>query len=158
MIRAVPFLIVVLLWPWANGAGTAGGSAAAAEALERGQVVIVTAAGARYRFKVEIARTGRQRAEGLQGRKNLAPDAGMLFDFGESQRVAMWMKDTFLALDMIFIDDGGRIVDIARHTVPQSLEIVESALPVKGVLEVRAGTTARLGIRAGDRVLHPIFE
>lgn len=154
MVRVVPFLVVALLWAWVVGAG----GAAAAEALERDEVVIVTAGGARHQFQVEIARTPRQRAMGLQGRKMLAPDAGMLFDFGESQRVAMWMKDTFLSLDMIFIDGAGRIVEIARNTMPHSLKVIGPALPVKGVLEVRAGITARLGIRAGDRVEHPIFE
>jgi uncharacterized protein len=68
------------------------------------------------------------------------------------------MKNTPLSLDMIFIAGDGLIVNIARDTTPQSLKVIESAAPVKGVLEVRAGTTARLGIRTGDRVEHEIFQ
>ncbi|MBI2587008.1 MAG: DUF192 domain-containing protein [Rhodospirillales bacterium] len=122
------------------------------------EATIVTASGNRYPFRVELARTPDERAQGLQGRKALAADAGMLFDFEASQPVAMWMKDTYVSLDMIFIAANGRIVNIARDTTPQSLAVLESAAPVKGVLEVKAGTTARLGIRPGDRVFHKIFE
>lgn len=122
------------------------------------EATIVTASGNRYPFRVELARTPDERAQGLQGRKALAADAGMLFEFETPQPVAMWMKDTYVSLDMIFIAADGRIVNIARDTTPQSLAVLESAAPVMGVLEVRAGTTARLGIRPGDRVVHKIFE
>lgn len=122
------------------------------------EATIVTVAGNRYPFRVELARTPDERAQGLQGRQTLAADAGMLFDFATPQPVAMWMKDTYVSLDMIFIAADGRIVNIARDTTPQSLAVLESAAPVRGVLEVRAGTTARLGIRPGDRVVHKIFE
>jgi len=119
---------------------------------------IVTAAGNHYPFQVELARTRDERAQGLQGRKALDTNAGMLFDFEAPQPVAMWMKDTYVALDMIFIGADGRIVNIARNTTPKSLKVIESAGPVRGVLEVAAGTTARLGIRPGDWVVHKIFE
>ena len=122
------------------------------------EATIVTASGNRYPFQVELARTPDERAQGLQGRKVLAADAGMLFEFTPPQPVAMWMKDTHVSLDMIFITADGRIVNIARDTTPRSLAVLESAAPVRGVLEVRAGTTARLGIRPGDRVFHKIFE
>lgn len=122
------------------------------------EATIVTAAGNRYAFRVEVARTPEARTRGLQGRRTLAADAGMLFAFAAPQPVAMWMKDTPLALDMIFITADGRIVNIARDTTPLSLKVIESKGAVKGVLEVRAGTTARLGIRPGDRVVHEIFR
>ncbi len=76
----------------------------------------------------------------------------MLFDFQRAVPVAMWMKNTFIPLDMLFIAADGRIVNIARRTVPQSLETIPSAAPVRWVLELNAGAAARLGIRAGDRV------
>ena len=90
-------------------------------------------------------------------RENLAADAGMLFDFGSSEKVAMWMKNTLIPLDMLFIKPGGIIANIASGTTPLSLAPVPSNGPVRGVLELKAGTAARLGIRPGDRVLHPIF-
>ena len=81
----------------------------------------------------------------------------MLFDFGRVRTASMWMKDTPLSLDMLFIAADGRIVNIVADTVPRSLAVIRSSEPVLGVLEVRAGTARRLGIRPGDRVEHPIF-
>ena len=126
--------------------------------FEWSELTIVTAQGNRHRFRVEIVTTPGDRAQGLQGRKRLEPDAGMLFVYAAPEGVVMWMKNTFIPLDMIFIGADGRIVNIARDTEPQSLAFIESAGPVKGVLEVRAGTAARLGIRKGDRVLQRNFE
>lgn len=130
----------------------------AQETFTKGRLTVVSANGGSYPFDIEIAETSRQRAQGLQGRKNLAPGTGMLFDFKNPQLIAMWMKNTFVSLDMIFIAADGTIIKIARQTTPQSLSIIESGGPVLGVLEIRAGTAARLGIRKGDRVNHPIFE
>ena len=130
----------------------------AAEPFERDVADILAADGKRHRFRVEIVSTPQDRAQGLQGRNQLDPDSGMLFDFGVALPVYMWMKNTFVALDMIFIAPDGRIVNIARATTPESLAIVESAEPVRAVLEVPAGTAARLGIRPGDRVEHRIFR
>ena len=90
-------------------------------------------------------------------RQSLAPDAGMLFDFNAPSPVSMWMKNTFVPLDMLFVDAGGHIVNIGERTVPGSLEPVTAAAPVRAVLELNGGTAARLGIRPGDRVLFPIF-
>jgi uncharacterized membrane protein (UPF0127 family) len=69
----------------------------------------------------------------------------------------MWMKDTLIPLDMLFIDERGAIVSTAENTVPLSLTTISSGKPVLAVLEVNAGTVARLGVHPGDRVLHPIF-
>ena len=133
--------------------------AAAAEPLrfETSPLSVVTATG-RHDFTVELALTLQQRARGLMFRQRLAVDAGMLFDFGSPERVAMWMKNTLIPLDMIFIKSDGIIANIASGTTPLSLAPVPSNGPVRGVLEVRAGTAARLGIRPGDRVRHPIFK
>lgn len=122
------------------------------------RLAVVTASGARHSFRVEIARTPDQQAQGLQGRKSLAADAGMLFDFGTPRPAAFWMKNTLVSLDMIFIGGGGEIVKIVRDTTPLSLAVIPSDEPVRAVLEVRAGTAARLGIKPGDTVEHRIFQ
>lgn len=122
-----------------------------------GDLAIVTADGARHDFRIELAVTPDQRAQGLMHRKALAPDAGMLFVYARPGEVAMWMKNTLISLDMMFISAEGEIVRIAERTVPLSLATIESGSPAKGVLEVPAGTAARLGIRPGDQILHPAF-
>ncbi len=108
-------------------------------------------------FRVEIADTPRLREIGLMNRRELAEDAGMLFDFAKSDRVSMWMKDTLIPLDMLFIRADGRIANIAERTVPGSLTPIDSQGPVLGVLELNGGTSARLGIKPGDKLLHPLF-
>lgn len=122
-----------------------------------GELTIATAAGGRHRFTIEIAATPAERAQGLMFREEMAPDHGMLFDFHTEQDVSFWMRNTPLSLDMIFIDGRGGIVRIARDTTPFSEAAIPSRRPVRAVLEVLAGTAARLGIAEGDRVLHPIF-
>ncbi len=128
------------------------------QTFERGQVAIETAQGARHRFEVELAISGEQHAQGLMYRRSLPDDAGMLFIYDRERPLSMWMKNTLIPLDMLFIAGDGRIVHIVERTVPQSLETIFSALPAAGVLEVNGGTAARLGIRAGDRVRHRVFD
>jgi uncharacterized membrane protein (UPF0127 family) len=128
------------------------------QTFERDRVVIETFEGTRHRFEVELALNGDQRAQGLMYRRRLADDAGMLFLYGREWPVSMWMKNTFIPLDMLFIAGDGRIVSIAERTVPQSLETISSGQPVAGVLEVNGGTVARLGIQPGDRVLYRAFD
>ena len=108
-------------------------------------------------FTVELAETPRQRARGLMFRRELGPGRGMLFLYPRAERVSMWMKNTFVPLDMLFIGGDGRIVRIAENTPPQSTDLISSGIPVKAVLELAAGTAARLDIREGDRVLYPAF-
>ncbi len=138
---------------------------AAAPAGESGLVTfgasslaIETARGERHRFRVEFAATPQQRAQGLMYRPTLAPDAGMLFDYGREAPVAMWMKNTLIPLDILFIAANGVIVNIAERAVPGSLASIVSARPVRAVLEINGGTAERLGIGPGDRVVHAIFR
>ncbi|MBT3768067.1 MAG: DUF192 domain-containing protein [Rhodospirillaceae bacterium] len=124
--------------------------------FETSRVSIVTAGGT-YNVSVEMATTPEQRSLGLMGRKDMPLAAGMLFDFERTEPITMWMKNTFISLDMLFLDRAGIIVHIARNTQPQSLRHISPGRPVRGVLEVNAGTAARLRIKVGDRVLHGMF-
>lgn len=108
-------------------------------------------------FSVETATTREQQQRGLMFRTELAADAGMLFVMPRTQSTAMWMKNTFIPLDMIFIADDGSIVNIAEDTQPESLAAIRSAAPVKAVLEVPAGTANKLRLKAGDKVAHEVF-
>ncbi len=130
-------------------------SAAAAQALE--PLTIVSGAN-RHRFQVEVARTDAERAQGLMFRRSLAPDRGMLFDFKRVEPVSMWMQNTYISLDMLFIRPDGSIARIAERTEPLSTRTIPSGEPVLAVLEVIGGTAERLGIKAGDRVEHPLFK
>ncbi|MFQ5784459.1 MAG: DUF192 domain-containing protein [Alphaproteobacteria bacterium] len=123
----------------------------------RAGLVIVTAGGER-RFEVEIARTPETRARGLMYRTELARDAGMLFVYQSEGEVRMWMKNTFIPLDMLFIARDGRIHRIAARTTPLSERVIASEGPVQGVLELAGGSAERLGIEPGDRVVSEAFE
>jgi len=123
--------------------------------FETGSLAIVTE-DTRHVFNVELATTQQQRSQGLMFRRDMAADSGMLFDFGARPiRASMWMKNTYIPLDMLFIKPDGTIESIAERTVPHSLEAISSRGPVRYVLELNGGTAARLGIGAGDRVEFP---
>ncbi len=111
----------------------------------------------RHLFSVEVARTDADRAQGLMYRRTMAADRGMLFDFMVDAPVSMWMKNTYLPLDMLFIRSDGTIARIASDTEPLSTQTIPSGSPVRSVLELNAGTARRLGIKSGDRVEHPMF-
>ena len=123
-----------------------------AEPFKTAKLAIQSANG-RHEFTVELALSDRQQMQGLMFRRSLAPDAGMLFDYKLPTQITMWMKNTFIPLDMIFIGADGRIVRIAERTVPHSEEIVPSMRPARAVLEVNGGTAQRLGIKVGDAVI-----
>ena len=125
---------------------------AAVEALE------ITSSTGVVTFEVEVARTDEQRTTGLMYRKSLGERAGMLFDFKVDQPVYMWMKNTLIPLDMLFIRADGTIAYIAENTVPRSEEVIGVREPVLAVLELAGGTTRKLGIRPGDTVYHRIFK
>ena len=108
-------------------------------------------------FAVEIADTEAAREKGLMFRKELPEGQGMLFDFHQDQDVAFWMKNTYIPLDMIFIQGDGRILRIAENTEPLSIRTIPSGGPVRAVLEVIGGTAEKLGIAPGDRVASAIF-
>jgi uncharacterized membrane protein (UPF0127 family) len=120
-------------------------------------LVIVTRDGTQHRFTVEMALTPEQQMIGLMFRTEVKPDEGMLFDWGSPRESTMWMRNTLVPLDMLFIAADGRIHRIAERTVPLSLATISSQGPVRATLELAGGTAERLGLRPGDRVLHRIF-
>lgn len=112
----------------------------------------------RHTFQVEVMRDDAGRAQGLMFRRSMAADRGMLFDFERTEPVSMWMKNTYLPLDMLFIRADGTVARIAADTEPLSTRTISSGEPVLGVLELNAGTAARLGLHPGDKVEHPLFR
>ncbi len=119
------------------------------------ETLMVRSGDREHRFEVEVAATDRERAKGLMFREEMAADHGMLFIFeGEGDRY-FWMKNTPLPLDIIYISAAGRIVSIAADTTPFSEEVVPSGAPARYVLELNAGTSARLEIAPGDTVSSP---
>ncbi len=130
---------------------------APAAALRVEPLTIVTAGGVRH-FEVEVADTDATREKGLMFRKSLAADRGMLFDFKTPREVAFWMKNTLIPLDMLFIAGDGHIVSIARNAVPMSQIPIPSGGAVVGVLELRGGRAAEIGVQSGDLVRARIFH
>ena len=114
-------------------------------------LTIVTRGGQRHLFQVEVARNNAERFKPWKG-------GGMKVDFERVEPVSMWMQNTYLSLDMLFVRPDGTIVRIAANTEPLSTRTIPSGEPVLAVLELNAGTAARLGIRAGDRIEHPLFK
>ncbi len=124
------------------------------ETFKTSELAILTGNGAR-KFTIELALTGPQMEQGLMFRRSLAPDAGMLFDFGRPINVTMWMKNTLIPLDMLFLDENGTIIDIHERAVPLSLDMIAANAPSRYVIELNGGTVERLGIKPGDRATSP---
>ncbi|CAN5212203.1 hypothetical protein BH24PSE2_BH24PSE2_02340 [soil metagenome] len=127
------------------------------EALDTDIVCVETSDGRVHEFGMYIARTDAERRAGLMFVESLAADRGMMFLYEPPQPVAMWMKNTPLSLDMLFVREDGRIEAIAASTQPFSEQRYATRKPVSAVIELNAGTAATLGIRPGDRVLHAWF-
>lgn len=124
--------------------------------LLRTEIQVITASG-RHEFKVWIADNEESREHGLMYVKSLPANHGMLFLFERPRFASFWMKNTYLSLDLVFIDRDGVVVNVAHDAEPLSLATIESDGPVKGVLELVAGTAAKIGLSTGARVLHPAF-
>lgn len=133
--------------------------AAPARAQEAGPsegFVVLTEKGP-VELSLEIADDSAERARGLMFRKSLPPHGGMLFDFGGEQPVYMWMRNTYIPLDMLFVDSAGRIVHIARETTPHSEATITAGRPVRGVIEIAGGQAAALGLAEGDLIARRLF-
>jgi uncharacterized membrane protein (UPF0127 family) len=149
-----PALLIFLILFAASAASAQGNL----ETFAKDELVLALQDGARHTFAVELATTRAQKAQGLMFRPALAADAGMLFVYEHEGLRTMWMKNTEIPLDMLFIDRRGQIVHIVERTVPFSLETVSSDLPALAILELNAGTVSRLRVETGDRVLHDVFQ
>ena len=149
MARAIFFAAILLV---------AGEALLRAPAGAAGQdtIEIVTRSGV-HAFAVELATNDAERERGLMYRKELQEGHGMLFDFQQDRPVSFWMHNTYISLDMIFIQGDGRILNIAANTEPMSDALVPSGGPVRAVLEVIAGSAHKFGIVPGDRVSGSIF-
>jgi uncharacterized membrane protein (UPF0127 family) len=132
-----------------------GSGQASAQNLER--LTLVTASG-RHDFQVEVMRTPDERARGLMFRRFMPADRGMLFDFQRVEPVAMWMQNTYISLDMIFIRTDGSVARIAERTEPLSTRTVPSGEPVLSVLELNGGIAEKIGLKPGDKVEHGLFK
>jgi len=131
--------------------------AAEAEAVATEKLTLETSGGARS-LEVEVARDPATRERGLMYRRYLPENRGMLFDFGHAQTVLMWMKNTYIPLDMIFIARDGKVTHIEADTEPLSEAILSSQGPAFAVLEVNAGLAKKIGLRPGDVVKHKLFQ
>jgi uncharacterized membrane protein (UPF0127 family) len=125
--------------------------------LPKETLVITTKDGVKHLFHVEMAIDPMQQITGLMFRTSVPDDGGMLFDWGVPRDSQMWMKNTLVPLDMVFINQDGMIRSIAENTVPESLAVIDSRGPVRATLELQAGITAKLGIVVGDKVTQRIF-
>ena len=144
-------------WILAAGVLAAGACFLGSPAARAEPACVELAGGAAHRYEVEVAATPAARAQGLMFRRSLAPQAGMLFDFGRDEVVRMWMKNTFIPLDMVFIGGDGTVRSIVRNARPRSLDTISSRVPVRSVLELNGGESARIGLAPGDRIRHPMF-
>lgn len=140
------FALLLAAWP-----------AWALETFGASELTVQTAKGPQ-KFAIELALSDAQMEQGLMFRRSLAPNAGMLFDFKAPTNVTMWMKNTLIPLDMLFLDNSGRIIDIHERAVPLSTDIIASHAPARYVVELNGGTAARLGIKPGDQATSPYFK
>jgi uncharacterized membrane protein (UPF0127 family) len=113
--------------------------------------------GSKAAFRIEVAATPEQQEHGLMFRKQLAADAGMLFLWDEDQPISMWMKNTLIPLDMLFVAPDGRIARIAANAVPLDLTPISSNGNIRAVIEIGGGEAAKQRIREGDEVLYKAF-
>ncbi len=126
----------------------------ALKTVKYSKISIVSSQGIHHNFKVEIANTQKDRAKGLMFRKKLPKDQGMLFIMDISEIANFWMKNTFIPLDIIFIDSNDKIVKIAKNVSPLSKKNISSVKPVTKVLEINANLSDKLGINIGDSLLY----
>jgi len=154
MFRSVFLLALVLV----ALVGSTGGALAGGRNPEGPREPLgVERGGSSYAFEVEVVRREADRNRGLMFRESMDAAHGMLFDFDPPRPVSFWMKNTHIPLDIIFIDADGLIIRIAENTVPFSLDPIPSGGSTRGVLEINAGLSRKLGLRPGDRVRHRIF-
>jgi uncharacterized membrane protein (UPF0127 family) len=105
-----------------------------------------------HEFKLEVSSTDAQRRQGLMYRQSLAPQQGMLFFFSDGEKISMWMKNTYIPLDMLFVQPDGKIACIIKDTKPRSLKFLTCNAKVMAVIELNAGDAEKFHINEGDMV------
>lgn len=151
-------LLVAALWLWSGASGEQHGVVPSdGSKVHFETLVLVTQTGS-HTLKVEVARTRAEQALGLMYRTELAQDHGMLFIHEPIRLAQMWMKNTYIPLDMVFISADGTVANISRMTEPHSEALITSGVPVKAVLEIAGGAARTYGLKPGDKVRHKIFE
>jgi hypothetical protein len=122
------------------------------------QALTFVTSGGEHRISVEVADTEPERNTGLMFRQSLGEDEGMIFLYPGEQPISMWMKNTYISLDMIFVKANGVISRIETDTEPFSEKVIQSGGDVLAVVEMKAGSARRLGLKPGDKVLYPAFK
>jgi hypothetical protein len=154
-VRASALLLLLPVLMPMTGHGADASSAMPLSSFPREPVAVETRSARRHVFEAWRAETPGQREQGLMFVKSMGDDQAMIFVYDPVQYVAMWMKNTLLPLDMLFVDDHGCVVTVKEHAKPGSLATIESKAPVALVVELNGGTVASRGIRVGDRVVRP---
>jgi hypothetical protein len=160
-LRFLTALAIAFLWLPSALPATADESKDAQQldkAFSRSTLQIATPDAKLHKIDVWIADNDARRARGLMFVDQLADDAGMLFIYPEPQPISMWMKNTHLSLDMLFVSADGRVHRVVENTKPMSTDTISSDGTVLGVIELKAGSAARMKIRAGAQVIHPAFS
>jgi uncharacterized membrane protein (UPF0127 family) len=148
--------IVAALFLFTHLALAFAGAASLRAEMRKDVLKLVTASGT-HTFQIEVAETATEKARGLMFRTSLADDAGMLFPYAPPQEATMWMRNTYISLDMVFIRKNGVVHRIEMNTEPFSEAVIASNGDVAAVLELKAGTARRIGLKAGDKVLNKLF-
>ena len=147
--------MAALLILWCAMIGAMMASSARAQ-FKEDRLTLVTASG-RHEITIEIAETAQQKSMGLMFRTSLAMNRGMLFPYGTPQEITMWMRNTYIPLDMVFIRADGTVHRIEVKAEPLNERIIASRGAVVAVLELAGGAAESLGLKAGDKVLHKTF-
>ena len=152
------FVLCFQIFVVAGGLAGCGSSLSDRSESDLSILSIKTGNGQEHVFRVELALDAASQARGLMFRRKMADDGGMLFVYDREHVINMWMKNTFLPLDMLFAGRDGTIIAIAKRAEPFSEKIISSQKPAFAVLEVNAGTAERLSIRVGDHIVHPLLS
>jgi uncharacterized membrane protein (UPF0127 family) len=160
-LRFLAAVAAAFLWVLGSmpGAAAAGSDAQQLDRLfPRSTLQIATPDAKLHKIDVWVADNDARRARGLMFVEQLADGAGMLFIYPEPQTISMWMKNTHVSLDMLFVSADGRVHRVVENTTPMSLDTISSDGTVLAVIELKAGSAARMKIRPGAQVIHPAFS
>jgi uncharacterized membrane protein (UPF0127 family) len=158
ILAAVAAAFVCLLGPLPEVAGASTDAQQLDRAFSRSTLQIATPDAKLHKIDVWIADNDARRERGLMFVEQLDDDVGMLFIYPQPQPISMWMKNTHLSLDMLFVNADGRVHRVVANTTPMSLDTISSDGTVLAVIELKAGSAARLNIRPGAQVIHPAFK